>query len=351
MKAYKKWSLSVLVMSLLLVACAGAFNYVLDPLQFYRKAFYPPDFSAQQRFQNPGLAKNYDYDTIVIGSSMTENFLPSFVNEKLGVHMLKLSMSGASFKEQYMIAKLAIETGKVKNVIWGIDYFSLRGHPDRVREEYGQFPFYLYDNNLLNDYHYVLNVDTTLEAARVLAASRGIAERENPSLETLNTWLTAPFGRQKVLAEWQKISKGGQFTPADYEREYIWRNMDQNLIALVQANPQIDFTLYYPPYSVLQHRFFYEKSAPLFENELEAKQYLFDKLGAKNNVKFFDFQAEKSITFDLDNYKDLAHHSPKINEYIIESFVNGSHLVTKESLQKTAEQLKQQVEELDVDKL
>ena len=55
-----------------------AFNFTVDPLQFYRPAsFYEPYYSMQQRYQNPGLARNFPYDTVIIGASMSENFVPS----------------------------------------------------------------------------------------------------------------------------------------------------------------------------------------------------------------------------------------------------------------------------------
>lgn len=104
-----------------------AFVYVIDPLQVYRAASYPPMFSEEERFQNPGLAKNYEYDTIIIGSSMTQNFVPSDVDRVFGGKTLKLSIEGSTAHEQYLTAKLALSTGQVKRVIWGLDYFALRG--------------------------------------------------------------------------------------------------------------------------------------------------------------------------------------------------------------------------------
>jgi len=351
MKRYKRWSLTVLTMSMSLLSLLVLLNYAVDPLQFYRKAWYPASFSTQQRYQNPGLAKHYDYDTIIVGTSMTENFLPGYVNEKLGGKTLKLSMSGATSKEQYLIAKMAIETGRVKRVIWGIDYFALRGAPDRVRDEYGPFPHHFYDQNPFNDIKYLLNLDTTLDTLDALQAATGLKPRENPSLERLNTWTHYTFSKKAVLAEWNKVRSGSAVVPDEYEWDNIRQNLNQNVISLIQSHPEIQFLLYYPPYSILQHRFFYEKSPALFENELMTKRYLFEQVGDLRHVKLYDFQQEQSITFNLDNYKDLAHHSAAINETIIDSIAADRFLVREQNLEQHLSELRRQVETVQADKL
>ncbi len=351
MKQHKRWTITALSLTLLLMGGLMGLNFAVDPLQYYRKAEYPPSFSTQQRYQNPGLARNYEYDTIIIGTSMTENFLPSYVEEKLGGKALKLSMSGATAKEQYMIAKMAIETGKVKHVIWGVDYFALRGEPDRVRDEFGPFPTYFYDRNPLNEHHYLLNVDTTLDSLKIIGEQIGLYEHQPQDLNLLNTWTNYTFDKQIVMNEWKKVSQSQPVTPSEYEFANIKDNLDRNLIPLIKEHPEIQFTLYYPPYSILQHRFFYEKGKVLFDNELETKKYLFAQVGSWQQVKIFDMQHESKITFNLDNYKDLAHHSMKINEYIIDSVAAGRYLVTAENLDSTLEQLRKQVESVQPEKL
>ena len=48
---------------------------VIDPFQIYHKAtaFIPPIDNGHQIYANAGIAKSYDYDSVIIGSSMTEN--------------------------------------------------------------------------------------------------------------------------------------------------------------------------------------------------------------------------------------------------------------------------------------
>ena len=63
-----------------------AFNAWVDPFQHYRKAerFPARFYNAWQRYENPGLAKHYDYDRIVTGSSLMECVIPEDVDRVLG---------------------------------------------------------------------------------------------------------------------------------------------------------------------------------------------------------------------------------------------------------------------------
>lgn len=72
----KQWA--ALTLSLLALGIGGTIAAVsiIDPFEVYHKAtaFIPPITNGTQLYSNAGIAKNYAYDSVVIGSSMTENF-------------------------------------------------------------------------------------------------------------------------------------------------------------------------------------------------------------------------------------------------------------------------------------
>lgn len=78
----KQWA--ALTLSLLALGIGGTIAAVsiIDPFEVYHKAtaFIPPITNGTQLYSNAGIAKNYAYDSVVIGSSMTENFRPSQLN-------------------------------------------------------------------------------------------------------------------------------------------------------------------------------------------------------------------------------------------------------------------------------
>lgn len=320
----KNYLITVMVLSLFI----GGFNWIVDPYQFYRKAFYSPVFNENQRYQNPGLAKNYEYDTVIIGSSHTENFSPGYINNRLGFNTLKLSISGSSAREQYLILQKAIETSKVKNVIWGVEYRSFNGGPYRVSDK-GDFPYYLYHENLFSHTRYLLSLDTFWFSIKALL---GIGHSD---LETLYAWNDSfSFSESRVLKAWDRErlqSKTGKRTDVASDFNDIHQSIKVNLEEIVRNNQSIDFYLFFPPYSILAFVAEYSYERDVYEENLKFKEDVIGSLLEYDNVYIYDFQHLKYITHDLNNYKDLGHYSKEINEYIIDSLSSGEHLVTRDN--------------------
>lgn len=345
MRGYKKWVKKYLLVLLLLNSAIIGLNYLVDPLQFYRKALYSPHFSDNQRFQNPGLAKNYEYDTIILGTSMAENFVPSYIEEKLGFKTIKLAMSGATSKEQAVMAEFAMKTGKVENVIWCIDYFAIAGGSEKLRSD-KEFPMYLYDSNPLNDIRYLFNKDTLRDSLKITLK----LGENNDNLELLNNWndyFSDQFNRERVLEVYSDFVEEhfARYNKNEFAYAYLKASLDKNIIRIIKENEDINFYLYFPPYSILQQYTYYATDKTLFENELKTKAYFFDQVKNLSNAKVYDFQSDANITFNLDNYKDTIHHSQKMNEYIIDSMAANQYLVTSENIKKNADALKSQVEQ------
>lgn len=350
---HKQWiGITLLSISLLSIGTIGL-NYVIDPLRFYHHPWVgQPAFSKEQRFQLPALAKHYAYDSIILGSSVTENFKPSMLKASLGWEAMKLSISGATIREEKMIGSLALQTGQVDHVLWGIDYFSLRGDPMAVREDQGAFPFYLYDHNVWNDFRYLFNVDTARDTASVLWDVVSGASDPIQDLDTMYTWEHSEmFGKDQVLAKWHEASKSPAKPDQELEMNHIKGNIDRNIVAMIAAHPEVEFTLFYPPYSILLHKLYYTVDPQLLENEALAKRYLYEQTEGLDNVVIHDFQTIQDITFELDHYKDLAHYSMEINKRIVDYIEQGSYIVDELTLEMYNDTLREQVIHLDVDSL
>lgn len=352
MKKHQAWTLSTLALAALASGSLVVLNYLVDPLQFYRQARYQPNFSLQQRYQNPGLARNFPYDTIILGTSMTENFRPAYVNRKLGVRTLKLSISGSTAREQALIARVAIRTGKVKRVLWGLDYFSIRGEAHRVREDFGPFPYYLYDDNPWNDLSYLFNYSTSRDTLKV-ALLNLFKRKGSQDLELLNNWnADFKFGKAAVWSDWHaKMADPSYLKPEEYALSNLKANLDQNIISLARSHPNLRFDIFFPPASVLMHRFFLERSREVFLNEAAAKQYLFDQIGSLPNVRIYDFQTEKAITHNLESYKDMVHYGQEINDLIIDRIASESDQVTSNNLPSLLSRFNQDVQTIDISSL
>ncbi len=61
-------------------------------------------------YATPGAAKHFDYDAVIVGSSMTENFRHSWF-ENDGYNLLKLSYSGAQTADYETILNMVYDSG------------------------------------------------------------------------------------------------------------------------------------------------------------------------------------------------------------------------------------------------
>lgn len=127
----------------------GYYKFYNSPFQQYRKAqFYRP-FYDNERYLNPRLAKTYDYKQVIVGSSMTENFILSDATSSFGFDKpIKFCMSGTTAYEMKSILDSAYRHRKINAVIYGLDFFGYTGKTTRDRS----VPNYLYDDNIFNDY-------------------------------------------------------------------------------------------------------------------------------------------------------------------------------------------------------
>jgi len=251
MNFYKKSVKNILLsigISLLLYA---TLIFVIDPIQQYRKAsFYKPMFT-NQRYLNPGLVKTYDYDTVIIGASETENFNPIYIDKQLNVKTLKLSIEGSNVFENELMLETAITTGKVKNVIYSIDTFAF--HQESASLKYSKLPLYLYDESILNDYKYLLNIDIFKKyLIKIILGNVFNKKKFTQPIEKFQYWGDKfQTRKQKLLIETDKLLSKHEIP--NYDKEY-YTNMinlfDTQMLTNIKNNKDINYYFIFPPYLI-----------------------------------------------------------------------------------------------------
>ena len=78
---YKQQAVLIILLALLLPMVVGGTNWIVDPLQIYRKQNIGQTlFWTNQRSQNAGKIRSYlqedGYDSILVGNSVADNFVP-----------------------------------------------------------------------------------------------------------------------------------------------------------------------------------------------------------------------------------------------------------------------------------
>ncbi len=345
----KKFIGFILIFSFVMGGLIGIINWVIDPFQQYRvDTFYPISYDTdKQRYKNGGFAKNFSYDSLILGTSMTENFILSEVEEELNFKKaIKLSISGGSAKEQSITLGTAITNNKnLKNVLWGLDTFVFFGEEDNLAYGEGSFPFYLYDSNYFNDYEYLLSINTLKASGEALVNPHLINDKVIYDQNRMYQWqhnFPNSFTQENVQNAWDNREEFLNFEEDKQTFLYMRNSFDTNFLQIIKNNPQIHFKVFFPPYSILVFKVFEEREQMI--DVLEFKKYVYHCLLECKNVTLYDFQTTSKTTTNLDNYKDLTHYHQKINTWILEQIKVKKYLVTKENIDQHLQNLRDQIQ-------
>lgn len=318
MNQFKKWILLVAAVSLILFAGTAALVVWVDPFfQYHAPLANFPYLVDNQLSQNPGMAKNMEYDSVILGSSMTVNFNTNWFDELLGLHTIKLNYSGAYPKDQANIMEIIFNSGhQVDAVFLGVDVMTYTGG---VEETKYPIPEYLYDDNYLNDVQYLFNKDVVLNYIL-----RPLADPDKTDLSTVyqSWWTDEYYNIQWVMHNYvQPEAVEEKAQPRAY-LESVDKNLRTNICPYIERNPDTVFYVFFPPYSILYW------NDVMRENHLEAtmEEYRFiaQTMLAYDNVRVFYFPNQEWIVTDLNNYADYTHYHRDINRYMTECFADGS---------------------------
>ncbi|MGN0776818.1 MAG: hypothetical protein ACI4MM_09115, partial [Candidatus Ventricola sp.] len=152
----KTWACLCLAALMGAIVFLSALVIAIDPFQVYRLAahYVPPIDNTTQVYANAGIVRNYAYDSAIVGTSVTENFRPSQMDELLGGRFIKLCTSAGTAYNHALLLELAFETHDMRRIVYGLDVYSMIADLDETGSD---VPLYLYDRNPFNDVQYWLN--------------------------------------------------------------------------------------------------------------------------------------------------------------------------------------------------
>lgn len=324
----------LLIFFIVLTIC-GSFVIITDPFyQYHAPWFGMPIILEDAVYQTPGAAKNLEYTDVIMGTSMTENFHTNWFDEELGWDTIKLSYSGARSNDlKAVLTAIFSRQEPVEHIVMDINDYQLTVISWTA---YVVRPDYLYDNCILNDYKYIYNHSVITKGwERVLDAMQGVQD----NIDTAYTWEDSKlFGREITLSTARELREQLlQSPPVENpqkleERLVICQENLDNILPFMEQNPETEFIIFFPPYSIL----YWEQE--VLENDLydklEIYKYAMEQFLQYDNVSVYYFQNEKDIITNLDNYRDSGHHRPEYNRYIFEAIKDGKKKVTKENVEQ-----------------
>lgn len=323
----KKFWIAFIITALAgILTCMGIIVYV-DPFFHYHaplKNF--PYVVDNQVDMNPGLARHMDYDSVLLGSSMTVSFDTSWFMEELGLKTQKLSYNGAYPKDQSNIMKIIFESKpNVKTVFLGIDELNYSAEPAITK-----YPItkHLYDKNPFNDVQYLLNKEVLLDY--VLKPMVDTKDKSDWNMIYKMWWQPIHYNLANIRLYYTPAEEIPDTTPIEEYIAGIERNLEENIVPYIKNNPNTEFVIFYPPYSIL---YWYDaKRQDRIDTILEKYDYMTRRLLEYDNVEIHFFQNDENIITNFDNYADYTHYSPEVCHYIVKCFKDKSHKVTLENL-------------------
>lgn len=334
MKHSKIWCISFLLLCLVILGIVGGTTAIVDPFFHFGppKSFlqYPIDLP---RYQNDGIVKNFTYDAIITGSSMSMGFKTTQCDELFDVTSIKVPFTGTSFAEISHNLQRAISANPdIKMVICSIDPWFLFADSDYMRTD-AVFPDYLYDENLFNDLSYLFNKEVFFRVLDVFQYTK-----DGNTTTTFDAYLQLPqeanlYGKDNILKNYQRpVKASSELTFSQSISQRLTKNLQDNVISLAQANPDITFIYFFPPVSVVH-----------WDEEMQngnvtrlicALEQASEQLLKNENIRVFSFMDDYETVTNLDLYFDPIHYANSINSLMLQRMKEGSFELTADFCQQ-----------------
>ena len=344
----EKWIIIFISTLLVFALLVGVIAYLVDPFyQFrYGNRTY---FNNSAKFPGPGLVKNYEYDTLILGSSMTQNFDMELFRQELGAEPLHIGLGGIGIDELLSYIELSEQVGKCDSYYICIDQYMLT-----EAVEY-RTPEYLFRDDPISMLQYLFSyeawiryipLDIAITMLYELPIAIPVKIQQATDIDFLGNWENDfPFGEDIVIQNYLNDEYG----VSTVELEGLSNRMKEWTDKLFGNLPgdKSRYHFFFPPYSVL---FWYDaEQKGYFEIYQDAKRYFYQQATAYG-TKVYDFQSAEFIS-DLDNYKDMTHYRAEINDWMVTCFSNQEYLMNIEHLDKNIAKLRDAVTSFSTDSL
>lgn len=289
------------------------FVMVIDPFFHYhaplQKLQYPIN---NEIYMNNGILKHFEYDSVITGTSMAQNFKTSTFNDLFDASAVKTTFSGENYKRIGMNLRVAFDSNKdVKNVLWVLDWSRLSTNEDRHEE----YPEYIYDSYILNDWNYLFNKDIVKKSFHILIYT--LRGNKTTTFDEYSNWNSNyQFGKEAILKIYSRRERESNKGDLSNEKALLIKeNLNQNVVEIIKQHPETNFYIVFPPYSI----YYWDaiNQSGLMDSELAAQRIAIEQLIPYNNIKLFSFNNNFELICNTENYKDYTHYSEDINDNIL----------------------------------
>lgn len=325
----------------------ASWTIIIDPFFHYHKPNINKYFYilSNQRSQNYGIVKHFDYQGIITGTSMTENFKTSEAEQLWGGTFIKIPFWGASFKEINDSLAVALKyNSEISVIIRSLDMTNFIQDKDAMRLELGSYPTYLYDESLFNDVYYIFNRDVLFSRIYPMIRDKHKSDFHGgiTSFDQYSNWMKRnyKFGKKSLYPKGIfPAKKGAPVYLSEQDRSTVLDNVRQNVTALAQMYPDVIFYCFFPPYSAKYWQDLVENGK--IYRQIQAEKITIEEVLKYKNIKLFSFNNLTNITTNLNNYRHETHYGEWINSLILKCMYSGKCLLTEDNYEEyLAEELR-----------
>ena len=322
---YNKWFRNCIIALASLLLGIFVLVLIVDPFFHYHKPITKYRL-IEPRYTNDGISRYFDYDAVITGTSMVQNFKNSQFDYIFDVHSVKMPFAGAGYEEiAANMSRTLKRNSETSHVLWAIDYNGLLRKYDW--SQYNDYPTYLYDENPLNDAPYILNKSMLYHALLpdIMMTIQGGYSTDMDEYAVFED----PTGASHVYSGRHYYDTICDDRLSDEEVSQVEETFQKNFVDIIEQYPNTVFHLYFTPYSI----YFWENmyGANQINRCIEAQQIATEMLLKCPNVELSSFFEATDIICNLDNYMDEGHYSETINVWIMNCIGSKEYLVTKEN--------------------
>ena len=319
----KKFFLKKLLISIIIIAFSVAgIVFIFDPFFHYHKPIKPlKAILTQAEYQVIGTLRIFDYDSLIAGSSMAENYNNKWFDEAFNCTTIKAVKPGANTSDLVYLLEAAYEEKEIKNIFYTLDISSIT---TSVQEHYvnEEMPLYLYNKNPFDDIKYLFNKHVLFEDIPYMIANSFIGDYDEG--DSFN---------------WAKYKEFGtlHYTPTKEKQPDILKNIYESnvninlskLENLIKSHPETKFIFMVPPYSAL---WWYESyMCGNLEQDLYALEQAFERLLPYENIEIHYFQNMEEIVSNLNLYMDTIHYNSDVNKKLVDLISTNEYKVSYEN--------------------
>ncbi len=311
---------------------------IFDPFYHYHGPLGSMKAVLEERdYEVAGTLDHFDYEAIILGTSIAENYNTNQFKENFGTNTIKAVRASGSNADLLYYLDRAYEKRQIEKVFYFLDYSSLGSSLETTFAS--SDTDFITNRNPFDDVEYVLNKDVLLKKIPIQLVYSYILPYDEG--EAYSWYATKEFSKQAIMSRYYPRDDFLEMGSIEDTDDIYFQNIDL-LYEKILAHPETEYNIVFSPASALWWDNAYREG--------KAAQYLYlvyyitEKFQVFDNVKIYFYQAD-DVAFNLDNYMDSVHFSEAINRDICNKIANDIGLITMENVEEEIRKMYELVEE------